>query len=423
LSAQGLKVICYEEGVQFWPLGVRCQALLAGALCVLDSTKDEFAQDFQRSLRQVQQEEAAKREDAERTQGVMKQLGIVGQSAAMMAVVRWVFRAAAVNDMPILITGETGTGKELLAQAIYRLDLKRCGGPYVALNCGAVGAGVAESELFGHQRGAFTGAVRDRPGLIRSAEGGILFLDEIGELDSTLQVKLLRVLQENRVRSVGEDEEVKVDVRVLAATNRDLEQMVHQGNFRADLFHRLNVLSVRVPPLRERLADLEPLIQHFLSKYRALLHARPLAVAPEFVEALAQFGLPGNVRELENLVRRALINKSDDAPLSLRDLPPELWSHLSQQDNLALCPSKPPGEASNTLKSTPQESQQDVSSVLAGLLENHGWNLARCLRLCERHLVEAALQVSHGNQSQAARLLGITPRSVYNKICKHHLSR
>ena len=175
---------------------------------------------------------------------------------AMTDVFRSIIRFSTLSDLPVLIVGETGTGKEGLARALHRLDPKRKEGPFVAVNCGAIAAPLAESEFFGHRRGAFTGADRDRKGLVRSAEGGVLFLDEIGELDAALQAKLLRVLQESRVLGVGEDRDIQVNVRVVAATNRDLDQMGQQSRFRADLFHRLNVLSIRVPPLSERADDL-----------------------------------------------------------------------------------------------------------------------------------------------------------------------
>ena len=263
----------------------------------------------------------------------MKKLGSVGQSQAIMAVFQTVLRVSTLSDVPVLITGETGTGKELLARAIHQLDLKRCHGPFIALNCSASSPGLAESELFGHRRGAFTGADRARKGLIRSAEGGLLFLDEIGELDDALQAKLLRVLQENRVLGVGEDREIDVSVRLIAATNRDLEAMAQQRRFRADLFHRLNVLAIRIPPLRERPADLKLLIEHFMEKHQLLRPGCSLAVSPECTDALAQLRWPGNARQLENMVRWVLVNKEDDAPLNLRELPFDVWQQLSDQES------------------------------------------------------------------------------------------
>jgi transcriptional regulator with PAS, ATPase and Fis domain len=336
-------------------------------------------------------------------------------------VFRTILRVSPLSDLPILLMGETGTGKELLARAIHQLDPKRRNAPCVALNCGAISPGLAESELFGHRRGAFSGADRDRKGLIRSAEGGILFLDEIGELDDALQAKLLRVLQEHRVLGVGEDQELPVDVRVIAATHRDLDEMVQQRKFRADLFHRLNVLSIHIPPLRDRPADIKPLIEHFLKKYRSLRPATYLAVGPDFVEALTQAALPGNARQLENLVRRALVHNDDDAGLSLNDLPQELWQQLAEQEKSRVAQPEIASIRQDTQESPLNTSREAIPSYVVNLLDANDWSLSRSLQHCERLLLEAALQRTHGNQSQTARVLGITPRSVYNKVQKHQL--
>jgi DNA-binding NtrC family response regulator len=353
----------------------------------------------------------------------MKQLGSVGESQAIVAVFQTVLRVSRLSDVPVLITGETGTGKELLAHAIHQLDLKRSHGPFTALNCSAISPGLVESELFGHRRGAFTGADRDRKGLIRSAEGGVLFLDEIGELDDPLQAKLLRVLQDNRVLGVGEDREVAVSVRIIAATNRDLDAMVQLRTFRADLFHRLNAVAIRIPPLRERPADFKPLIEHFLKKYQALRPGSALSAEPEFIEALIQLQLPGNARQLENLVRWALINKDDDTGLNLRDLPLEIWQQLSEQKLSLEAPTAAADQGNAPQNATQASEQAGIVSSIVNLLDRNGWNLSRSLQHCERLLLEAALHKAHGNQSQTARLLGITPRSVYNKVHKHHLHR
>jgi two-component system, NtrC family, response regulator len=421
LTRQGFRVICYEDGAQSWPLSVRCQLLLAGSSWLLDSTNAEFASELRCLLTQLLQAEVGRRDEEEQVKRVMKQLGSVGESRAIMAVFQMVCRVSSLSDLPILVTGETGTGKELLARAIYQLDLKRRHGPFVAVNCSAISPGLAESELFGHRRGAFTGADRDRRGLIRSAEGGVLFLDEIGELDDGLQVKLLRVLQENRVLGVGEDREVAISVRIIAATNRDLEAMVQQRAFRADLFHRLHVLAIHIPPLRERPADLEPLIEHFLMKYRFLRPEGTVSVHPDFIAALAQLELPGNARQLENLVRWALVNKDDDTALNLHDLPLDIWQELSKQGIGPLVPPGPAVAANRGQESTPETQRSDVPASIMSLLDLNDWNLSRSLQYCEKLLLEAALQRAQGNQSQAARLLGITPRSVYNKLHKHHL--
>jgi DNA-binding NtrC family response regulator len=421
LKQKGFRIICYEEGVQSWPLSIRCQVLLAGSLWLLDGAKVEFPQELRRLLVQLLRAEAGRRNEEERLKHMMRKLGSVGESQAILAVFQTISRASTLSDLPILIIGETGTGKELLAHAVHQLDLKRRDGPFVAVNCSAISPGLAESELFGHRRGAFTGADRDRKGLIRSAEGGVLFLDEIGELDDALQAKLLRVLQENRVLGVGEDREVSVSVRVIAATNRDLEAMVQQGKFRADLFHRLHVLSIHIPPLRERPADLKPLIEHFLQKYQFLRPAEPLSVAPDFIDALTQLELPGNARQLENLVRWALVNKDDDTSLNLRDLPLEIWQQLSEQGKRPWVQSEAADDGKDTQKSTLETLRQAIPASIVNLLDLNGWNLSRSLQYCERLLLEAALHKAHGNQSQTARLLGITPRSVYNKVHKYQL--
>ena len=335
LTRSGLTVICYEDGAQAWPLGDQCRALLAGASALLDSGKPEFGQELRRLLIRFLRAAATRSAEEERVTRTMDALGVVGRSPAMLSAFRWVLRVSRLSDLPALITGETGTGKQLLAHAIHQLDAKRRMGPFVAVNCGAINPGVAESELFGSRRGAYTGAHQDRAGLVRAAEGGVLFLDEIGELPGPLQAKLLRVVQESRVLAVGEDREVPVSVRIIAATNRDLLAMVRQGLFREDLFHRLNVVSIHIPPLRERPTDIGPMIDHLLGKYRSLDTAGSPSVGPAFVEALTRVALPGNIRQLENLVRHALVNKEDDQPLTLSDLPPEVWRQLAEETHTA----------------------------------------------------------------------------------------
>jgi DNA-binding NtrC family response regulator len=423
LKRQGCRVIGYAAGVQSWPLRLRSQVLLAGVSWLLDSTQAEFAQELRRLLGQLLQVEERRQDKEHRVKHVMQELGSVGVSPAMLMVFHTVLRLSPLSDLSVLITGETGTGKELLAHAIHQLDPKRRHGPFIALNCSAINPGLAESELFGHRRGAFTGADRERKGLIRAAEGGILFLDEIGELDDTLQAKLLRVLQEHRVLGIGDDHEVAVNVRIIAATHRNLAAMVQQGTFRADLLHRLNVLAIHIPPLRERPADLKPLLEHFLEKHQGLGPAGTLTASPEFLEALTHLPFPGNARELENLVRWVLVHKDDAAPLTLRDLPCDIWQQLSQpgRDSGAQ-PASASGEPASQTP-PPQSCQQELLASVMHLLDKNDWNLARALHDCERLFLEAALHKAHGNQSYVARLLGITPRSVYNKVHKYHLHR
>jgi transcriptional regulator with PAS, ATPase and Fis domain len=295
LRQRGFTVLTCGNGVEHWPVGYKCLPLLSGAADLLDMTADNFFARLQDLLKQSLQAATAAQEEKLRLCDIMGGLGVVGESPGMLSVFRTVVRVARLSDVPVLLTGETGTGKELLARAIHALDLKRRAGPFVAINCGAVSAGLAESELFGHRRGAFTGANRDRKGFFRAADGGVLFLDEIGDMEHALQVKLLRVLEERRVLSVGEDVETPVDVRVIAATNRDLPEIEASKVLRSDLFNRLNVLRIHVPPLRERPSDLCPLIFHFLEKHRALGTGKKMTVEPDFTEALSKIGFFGNV--------------------------------------------------------------------------------------------------------------------------------
>ena len=412
LLASGMKtVIAHHRGSAAWPLGVRCCVLLAGACCLLDDDAPDFEHTLRLRLEQLLRVEAARSaEDAELTR-TMSALGVVGGSAAALSLFRWTVRVSRLSDLPTLITGETGTGKELLAGAIARLDPKRSQGPFIAVNCGAVSQGILESELFGHRRGSFTGADRDRKGLIRSAERGVLFLDEIGEFDLPAQAKLLRVLQERRVLGVGEDQDVPVDVRVIAATNRDLGEMTRAGSFRADLFHRLNALTVHVPPLRQRPADIAALVEYFIDRNRDL-HPSPLTVDPEFIKALSALELRGNARQLENLVRRALIVKEPDAPLGLPHLPPDILQRLQEDDAAGVAPA---GTSTGAALST-----ATLTDLLQQLV-SQGWSLSKSLEYCERSLVQSALRLADGNQSRTARLLGITPRSVYKKVHRHSL--
>ena len=420
MKQAGLMVIAHERGTHSWSVGLRCQALLAGASCVLDSEESVFLQELQRILTGVFAQKTRDLVERKHIHERMRTFGIVGESDAIEVASRQALRVGYLSDLAVLITGESGTGKELMARAIHQLDPKRSTGPFVAINCGAISSGLAESELFGHSRGAFTGADRDRKGLIRAADGGVLFLDEIGDLGSDMQAKLLRVLQDHRVLSVGTDHDVGVNVRVIAATNRNLELMMDRGEFRADLFHRLNMFSIYLPPLRERVADLKSLIDNFLMKFRATEKLETSSVDRDFIDALAQLDLPGNVRQLENIVRRAALNKADDTPLSLSDLPPEIWRQLCAKKQVN--GGQVPGDclASPTVIPEAPLSSTECITPLFTRLDSKGWNLSRVIEYCEGLLVEAALQRTQGNHSQAARVLGITPRTLYNKLKKPH---
>jgi transcriptional regulator with PAS, ATPase and Fis domain len=316
----------------------------------------------------------------------MAALGVVGSSPGIAAVFRWILRASAVSDLPVLIVGETGTGKELAARAIHRLDARRRDKPFVPVNCGAISAGLAESELFGHRRGAFTGADQERQGLVRAAQGGVLFLDEVADLDVALQGKLLRVLQERRVLPVGDDREVPVDIRIVAATNRDLEAMVQTSAFRADLFYRLNVLAMRMPPLRERREDIEPLVQHFVAQATGRAAADPVRTSVEFVQALRRVELPGNVRQLENVVERALAFSHGRSQIDLTDLGPEI---------------------------------QTVGASTNGnepWFPDEGLDLERYMEGVELTLIKRSLERTQGNKVQAARLLNLKRTTLIEKL-------
>jgi transcriptional regulator with GAF, ATPase, and Fis domain len=395
-------ILAYGSGWDHAPLSRRCRALLAGAGPVLDSDAPGFDTELRRRLAAAIRETEHRSEEETRLRAAMTQVGIIGRSTVMLALGRWLQRIAPLSDLPVLITGETGTGKELIARAVHELDPKRRRGPFVALNCAALTASLAESELFGHRKGAFTGASHDRRGLIRAAHGGTLFLDEVGELELGIQAKLLRVIQEGCVRAVGDEHENPVSVRIVAATNRELPHLVDQGRFRPDLYFRLNLLATRAPTLAERGSDVEVLVDHFLQKYGG---GRALRAMPSLLGALQSLELPGNVRQLEHLMRHAVVHAREDGTIGLEELPASVWDQLAS--------------ASPSSAGDPAAPGQDWAAVL----DANAWNLSQSLLSCERHFLKAALTRTQGNRSAVARLLGVTPRSIYSKIRKHHLAR
>jgi two-component system response regulator PilR (NtrC family) len=309
--------------------------------------------------------------------------GIIGRSAPMLDVYRMVETVCRTNST-ILLTGESGTGKELVANAIHSLSLRR-DKPFVAVNCGAMPEALLESELFGHVRGAFTGAETNKKGLIEVADGGTVFLDEIGEMIPTMQVKLLRVLQERKYRRVGGIEETASNIRVIAATNRDLPKMVAEGRFREDLFYRLNVIPIHLPALRDRHEDVLLIAEHFLAKYIREM-GKPLdGFDPEALAALSAYPWPGNVRELENIVERAVALERGPR-VELTTLPESLRSGRPQ---------------------TPLTTSR--SSAVADL-PDAGFNLEKHLQDVERGHLERALAQVGGVQTRAAELLGLSFR-------------
>ena len=412
IHAAGLTVIVHGSRLDTWPVRAKCRALLAGAGALLDNSNADFERTLQAALAQTLDVLQRERDDERRLRDLAIANGIVGGSASLMEAFRQVVRLSGLSDLPVLIYGDSGTGKELFASAIHALDPKRCDRELVAINCAAINASVAESELFGHVRGAFTGAHHDHGGLFGAADGGVLFLDEIGELSPDIQAKLLRVLQEKKVRRVGTSSDRPIDVRVIAATNRDLPKMVQDGKFRGDLYHRLNALSIRISPLRERSGDLPALIEHFVHMHDACSPSR--AIDPDFIDAVSRLELPGNVRELQNLVTTSLAMKNDGSPLGLKDLPSDVWKQLLHSSPPATTPAPQKNPAD-------QEPLASVRSVAIRVGDRHQWNLGKCLSEFEREIVIAAMIRMRNNQSQAARLLGLTSRSIYNKLRKHNL--
>lgn len=313
---------------------------------------------------------------------------IVAESPAMKTALEDA-RRAAKSKSTVLVLGESGVGKERVAQFLHSESARR-DRPFVRMNCAALAEGVLESELFGHERGAFTGAVGKREGRFEIADGGTLLLDEIGELPLRLQPKLLRVLEEQEFERVGGSKTLRVDVRVIATTNRDLAQEVKEGRFREDLFYRLNVFPIRVPALRDRLADIEPLAKHFLARYGAENHSAVRSMTPEAVAALQGHRWPGNVRELENLIQRVVVRGVNEV-VRIDDVATDL------------------GNAGAHVAAGPAEDAD--TEDLTG----------RRLADIEREAIEKTLQMTHNNKTAAARVLGVTARTLSNKLKSYRL--
>ena len=312
--------------------------------------------------------------------------GIVGKSPALTQAVA-IARKVARHPSTVLITGESGSGKELVARLIHQAS-PRASHPFVAVNCGAIPEQLLESELFGHARGAFTGATDSRDGLFVQANQGTLFLDELGELPQPLQVKLLRALQEGEIRPVGDNAPRTVDVRVVTATSRDLESEVRDGRFRADLFYRVNVVRIQLPPLRERREDIPELVRHVMKDVNERLGLRIGSVAPGAMRLLMEYAWPGNVRELENVVERAMI-LTEGETLDVAQLPANI---------------RAPGDGANSAL----EDDLDLS-------------VKRRTEALERSLIERALRQTGGNRTRAARLLELSHRALLYKIREYGL--
>jgi DNA-binding NtrC family response regulator len=361
------------------------EAVNLGAFCYLQKhSKNDEIKMFVRNamaLRQARSENTELRKELGRK---TKQKKVIGNSPRMRSVFKMVDKIAATGAT-VLINGDSGTGKEVIANSIHSKS-DRSGRPFVAINCGAIPEALLESQLFGHVKGSFTGADKDTQGFCRQAEGGTIFLDEIGETPPAIQVKLLRMLQEREIYPVGSSEPIKVDVRVIAATNKDLEEEVAAGNFRIDLFYRLNVIPLNLPRLRERAEDIPLLVDHFLKKccpdeYKGTLGGFLEEAA---LRALQAYDWPGNVRELENVIERASIIREGDK-IRLADLPPELGAPVS-------------GEAGAARLSV-------------------GGNVS--LEDLERAHILAVLEATGGARKQTSEILGINASTLYRKLKKY----
>jgi transcriptional regulator with GAF, ATPase, and Fis domain len=327
--------------------------------------------------------------------------GMVGRSPCLCDVLR-VLGKVAPTDSTVLVTGESGTGKELLVRALHA-NSRRAGKPFVPVNCGAIPRELLESELFGHEKGAFTSAVRTRQGRFELAEGGTIFLDEIGEMDLSLQVKILRALQEKEFERVGGDKTLKADVRIVAATNRDLEEEVKAGRFREDLYYRLNVIPLHLPPLRQRGEDILLLADHFLRRFCTQKNREPLTFTPEARDLILTYPWPGNVRELENFMERLSILCEHDT-IGVPDLPRKIL------DNAGLEPPPPTVCAAGFHWPT----LADLSEKNMGLKE--------FLDVLEEKLLLEALERAGGVKNQAAELLGIKRTTLIEKLKKRNLA-
>ncbi len=293
----------------------------------------------------------------------------------------------------VLITGESGTGKELVAKALHYNSIRK-DRPFVAVNCGGIPENLLESEFFGHVKGAFTDAVRSKKGLFQEADGGTIFLDELGDLPMPLQVKLLRVLQDQEIRPVGSNESIKVDVRVVAATAKDLGRLVRKGEFREDLYYRINVLTIVIPPLRERLDDVRLLVDHFIEKYnKEIAPRRVLGVSPEAMQLILEYRWPGNVRELENVIERAMVLTDGDY-IQVEDLPSEL--RIIDEGDESVPADHGLGELSLSIKKN--------------------------ARILEKRLIKRALLKTGGNKTKAAHMLEISLPALLYKIKDYKIS-
>ena len=326
-------------------------------------------------------------------------LGIVSASENVMLVLRRAQKAAEVSDVTVLIQGETGTGKQLLAESIHQLDQKRRGFSFITMHCSTVNEALAESEMFGHCRGAFSGAVSDRKGLFQAAHRGSLFLDDVNDLPFNLQPKLLDVIQRGAVRPVGADREVEVDVRIIAACNQPLEPMVREGRFRADLFHRLHVVKLCLPPLRERGTDLPALILSLARRHRSIYE--PIErVDAALVDLLQSRPFPGNVRELENAVQRMLFLKTEGASLTVDDWMAQVAPEANALD---------------------ADLFAEAARAMWQIISSRGIPYAHAIQEVEKRILETAIGVDGATRRSVAKRLCTSERTLYYKMRNYNL--
>ncbi len=340
-----------------------------------------------------------------------EQDSMIGRSAPMLEVYKDIGRVAK-QEVTVLICGESGTGKELVARAVYQHSL-RSDKPFLAVNCAALSETLLESELFGHEKGAFTGADRRRVGKFEQCDGGTIFLDEVGDMSQSVQGKVLRLLQEQRFERVGGRETIQTDVRIIAATNRDFDQMIEDGEFRLDLYHRLNGYRIDLPPLKDRGEDVVRLIEFLLRRYGREAGKEMQGLAPEMLELLQNYSWPGNIREMQSVIRKAVLKST--GPVLVPDcLPTEMCieSETSKEDVVESIESKTSGDRQSS-----SASDAELAAFVDKRRAASSQNLyAECVEMLERDLIARVLQESEGNQSKAAADLGISRGSLRKKI-------
>ncbi|MDZ4772339.1 MAG: sigma-54 dependent transcriptional regulator [Planctomycetota bacterium] len=384
----------------------RAQLLAAGAFTVLDEALSSHAlRDVVSAILSRRRVETTGSLVAKRALPDPRLDDFITSSPAMKAFMGLVHRVVA-SDTSLLILGETGVGKEHLARAIHA-ESPRAGGPFIAVNCGALAETLLESELFGHEEGAFTGATRSRRGSFELAHKGVVFLDEIGELPQHLQVKLLHVLQRREIQRLGGEQAISIDVRIMAATNRDIADDVASKLFRPDLFYRLSVVTLSIPPLRERREDIAVLVDSYLEYFRGHIRRNVTGATPEALAALANYPWPGNVRELVNIIERAMLLVTGDK-IRVEDLPASVRGSTGSADEIP----RPEANATTT--------RQLPAHVL-----NQPWRDARESMLVEfeRAYLRALLAETAGKINETARRAGIEPRSLFDKMKRHGLRK